>query len=295
MVICCLIKTENERIVTGTLDGTISICSFNITKKKWNRDIYKQQAHYSSIFSLCILKGNRLISGGNDKIIKIWLITDNNIIIFAELKYHTNTIQKIITVDNENFISCCQDGTIRFWENSNNQFHQNTILMNGSDVISIIKLRNKDILVSCGPSTISGICFWNLKTYFKERNITGFGIEKSNGMIELLNSNIALSSNSKSLGYPIIIIDVSSYTCISMIKMNGYIKSSSSLCNLGLNTFIYVYEGKLVQIDIADYSIIFCTKANKFDGNGGVVSIENDNYLVIENFWSLIVVKPLYY
>ena len=56
MVICCLIKTENERIVTGTLDGTISICSFNITKKKWLDLLHlHKRKHATAQLSSCII------------------------------------------------------------------------------------------------------------------------------------------------------------------------------------------------------------------------------------------------
>ena len=55
-------ETEDKRIASGDEDGNISISSYDVNEKKWNRDIHKEKAHDYIITSLCSLNGNGLLS-----------------------------------------------------------------------------------------------------------------------------------------------------------------------------------------------------------------------------------------
>ena len=99
-------------------------------------------------------------------------------------------------------------------------------------------------------------------------------------MIELSNGNIALSSNGDP--YVIVIIDSSSYQVKKEIQLEEDISSRSSLC-MFKNSFIYCGEGNFLQISSEDYSVLFKSKEQNFDGYGGVVPIEGGKYFAISN------------
>ena len=112
-------------------------------------------------------------------------------------------------------------------------------------------------------------------------------------MIELPNGNIALSSNSRCDGYPIVIIDTNLYEIIALIQLEGNIKSGSSLCVFDNDSFIYVNKGILLQISCWDYSIIYESKDNSFNGCGGVIQVKNKHYFLIENDYDINITKFL--
>ena len=72
-VVLSLTVTEDRRIASGGEDGNISISSYDLTKKKWKREIHKEKAHNYDVYSLCPLNGNRLLSSGDgdDGLIKV--------------------------------------------------------------------------------------------------------------------------------------------------------------------------------------------------------------------------------
>ena len=94
--------------------------------------------------------------------------------------------------------------------------------------------------------------------------------------------------------YPIVIVDPINH---SIIKDQEYITTYSVLCMFDAFSFIYVREGKLLQISINnEYEILFKTKSEEqLNGYGGMVSIENGKYLIIMNkSYGLEIIKPYY-
>ena len=203
-----LIETEDKRIASGGTDGSISVSSYNVDKKKWKRDVYKRNAHNKGINSLCTLIGNRLVSGSVDFSIKVWNIFNKDITLIKGIKENTNTVYKVIPLSKERFASCSYDYTVRIWKDDSTYECISTLKHNG-EVKSILQLRGKKVLVSCGSSIFTGVSFWNLNDYTQQHTIEGYSILLPTHMKELYNGDIALSSKDKS--FPIIIIDGSSY------------------------------------------------------------------------------------
>ena len=131
--ICSLTMTEDKRIASGGKDGNISVSSYDLTKKKWNRDIHKEMAHNSYVTSLCPLNGNRLLSGGlRDYLIKIWSLSDVKLTLIKEIKAHTSSVHKISPLSKERFASCSSDGKVRIWKDDNTYKCLSTLKRNGS-------------------------------------------------------------------------------------------------------------------------------------------------------------------
>ena len=80
-----------------------------------------------------------------------------------------------------------------------------TTLNHGGGVISILHLKRKKVLESCGYSPSVGVTFWNLKNYNKQQAIKGYSIIRSSHMVELSSENIGIYSRNQP--FPIIIIN----------------------------------------------------------------------------------------
>ena len=87
--ILSMTQTEDKRFACGNLYGTISISSYDLETKTWKIDMEKEELHNDSVYSLCALNGNRLLSGGMDSLIKVWSISDVDMTLIKEIKEHT--------------------------------------------------------------------------------------------------------------------------------------------------------------------------------------------------------------
>ena len=102
-------------------------------------------------------------------------------------------------------------------------------------------------------------------------------------MIELPDGNIAVSSCVSP--HPIVIINPTNYSIIKEIKDQEYITTNSALCLFDAYSFIYVRDGKFLQIsNNNEYEILFKTKSEEqLYGWGGMINIENGKYLKSTN------------
>ena len=231
--VCSLIETEDKRIACGNKNGSISISSYNVNTKKWNKDIYNINAHNKLVRTLCALNGNRLLSGSWDYSIKIWFISKSEMKLIKEIKEHTNSVSKVIPLSKERFASCSWDKTVRIWKDDNT-YKCLSILEHSCDVISVLQLTRREILISSSSFVIS---FWNSNNYTKQYTIEGYSIRGSNRMIELSDGNIALSSICAP--NPIVIIDSLSYQIVTMIQLKNYIVNLCfSMCT---QSFIHMF------------------------------------------------------
>ena len=284
-----LIELSDKRIASGSGDGSLSVCSINLTTKEWKQDIKKDKAHTSTIRSICELEQNRLVSASSDYTIKIWNIFTNELSLIKTLKDHTGTIAHVIPLSHQRFASSSHDMKIKIWKSEETYGEITTLKLEGS-ANSMIKLKNKEILVSTcySPDYVE---FWNLNTYQKQHTIKGYIAVYQNQLIEMQNGYIALSLFP---GGKIVVINPVNYSVVKEISDQEYITNHSSLCCWGNDSFIYVYDGKIIQFKNDDCSIIFKTKMeNQLFGHHCMITMINENYLIIENKSNgLTIVKP---
>jgi hypothetical protein len=101
-------------------------------------------------------------------------------------------------------------------------------------------------------------------------------------MIELPHKRVAISTNNADNA--IVIIDASKCVVVKEITLKGFITHCSSLCLVDDSSFVYVYDGRVVQIAIKDFSVIYKTTAEKaLNGFYGVLSAEHGKYMLISN------------
>jgi hypothetical protein len=289
-----IIQLTDKRIVTGSINSLL-ICSVNILTKCWNVDITKESAHNGKINSLCELTNNRLISGSDDELIKIWLYSSKDLSFIKQISKHKGFIYKIINLTNNIFATCSQDQTVKLFEHNEN-YQELLSIKSFSPIISIINLqKRKQLVIASRSSFSSNFSFWDTDSYVLIHDMNNYYfITAPSHMVELPNGNIAVSSNDERK--PIVIINVIKYSIDKIIYCEEMIKSDSSLCVINNCSFIYLWNGNILQISSKDYSIIY--KYNKLKGLDGwysMITIENGNYLVITNpFRGISIVKMCY-
>ena len=288
--VMALIILKDKRIASGSIDGSISICSLNIGERKWIRNIHKESAHNNWVCTLCELRDNTLISGGADCRAKIWKMFDKEIQHVQTLSTFSNSINSIITLTKGRFASCSDDKQIQIWEDGN--YQQVVIIDSDIDFYkSLVQPKGKEILVACGYTTY--LSFWDLDTYVNVHNMKGYNVSRPTYMIGLHDGNVALCSKVEQEA--IIIINTSSYEEIKRIKLEHFIVKPTTLCIMNDYSFMYACDGIVVQVSSLDYSIVSKSKGSTFDGwFGGVVLIEDGKYFVTTSRFDLSVMKIEY-
>ena len=284
---------NDKRIATCSDDKSICVLSINYEKKTWDLNIKKENAHSDGIKGLCELTNQRLVSCSYDDTIKIWRIGQKDLSLLSTLSNHTADVYKAIPLPYNRFASCSDDKTVRIWS-TESPYQPIATLTHSSYVYYLLQLKKKDILVtSCNDN--SSLYFWNSSTYEKLNTINNVRTDYCEHMIEVPNGHIAVSSCVSP--YPIVIINPTNYSIIKEIKAQEYITCQSALCLFDAYSFIYVKDGKFLQISINnDYDILFKTKSEEqLNGYQGMINIENGKYLIIENkSYGLEIVKPYY-
>ena len=289
-----LIITEDNHIVSGGGDGSITISLFDFHTKIFTIYIHKPKAHNGSIHSLCPLPNKRLLSvGGNDFSIKVWFISSTSISLISTLFMHFSYVNVVTALTEHRFISSAEDATMNIWQGISEYKHVVTLRPNGS-VRAILQLKRKELLVTCGYASSIGISLWCLREYTHKHSILGYGVRYSSHMVELYNGNVALSTINE--GYPIVIVDCDVWEVVTVIQLDGVITNSSSLCLVHQHSLVYVYDGVLVEICSDDWTVEVNVEEEGFYGYKGVILIKENNrkYLVIQHYNCVAIVQVVY-
>ena len=288
-----LLELKDKRIASCGQDQLISIVSLDFQTKKWKQDIKKENAHNASVNCLLELEKDRLVSCSSDCTIKIWSITPNALNLLSTLTNHTGHVWKIITFTHNRFSSGSNDKTVKIWSNEH-PYNVIVSLLHDNYVHDLLKLKQKEILISNTYKT--SIDFWDSNIYKKLYSIKGHSANCfGKKMIELHNGLVAISSSTSN---NVLIVDPITYSIVKEIKEEGYITHYSSLCELDPHSFIYVYEGKVVQIATDnEYRILFKTNAEQqLNGENGIINVKEGEHLIIINSskTGFGVIKPYY-
>ena len=278
-----IILSDNRVVATSGNDGTdISICTINYEGKTWEQSVKKENAHTGRIRSFLELPNNILLSCSEDCLLKLWRIHDNDIIEFKSIRAHDNEITKLISLDGSStqFASSSVDKTIILW-NGVTPFHSIAVFRCEAAVNNMLYVRSTNSLIaSCNEH---GLEFWDVRARKRMHSIKGlFTTYSINSMIELPHKRVALSANNADNA--IVIIDASKCVVVKEITLKGVISHCSSLCLVDDSSFVYIYEGKVVQVAIKDFSIVYKTTTEKtLNGFYGLLLAENGKYMLISN------------
>ena len=178
------------------------------------------------------------------------------------------------------FASSSIDKTIILW-NGVSPFHSFAVLRCEAAVNNMMYVRSTNSLIVCCHEY--GLEFWDLREHKLTQSIKGVFTKYSiNSMIELPYKRVALSTDNADNA--IVIIDASKCVVLKEITLKGVITHCSSLCLIDDSSFMYAYEGKVVQIALKDYSVISkLTTEKALIGLHSLLPVENGKYILISN------------
>ena len=160
-----LLKSRVGYLITCSQDKEI-----NIYDPKSFEVLLSWTGHNNSINCICELNNSRLASCSDDKRIAIWLynIEDKKVIQETVFTAHTSFINKIITLENDDIASCSEDKTILIWSSSYPYNKKISLIGHGSEVTSIIQMKNKKIISTCGNKGGGELIIWTFDTNYNK-------------------------------------------------------------------------------------------------------------------------------
>jgi WD40 repeat protein len=105
-VITCITFLANQNLASGSMDGCITIWSYETSKI-----LQTIKAHFNYVNSLIQLRDGRLASCSKDRTVKIWNSESGSLL--STIKGFTHLIKSIIELNNGNIVGGLFDGTIK--------------------------------------------------------------------------------------------------------------------------------------------------------------------------------------
>ena len=194
IVSCLLLTSEHKLIITGSKDGSISICSVDYTSNTYQQILSKSNAHNDWIYYLNEISNQRLFSCSYDHLIKVWNIDDLNLI--TTLTKHADWVTQVIPFTNNRFASFSYgDQTVKLWSDLSYEKIP-TPFEQQNNPRALLQLNNKEktLCISCGKDGKGCLYFYSLlPPYDKQGTINGMYTGWRFGMVQLSNGDIALS------------------------------------------------------------------------------------------------------
>jgi WD40 repeat protein len=285
--VTCICPLGNNKIITGSSNGSISLCTCNYLNKKCELLFKKEDIHKKAITSICKLDSDRFITASKDSTIKTWKLSHTNadISLIQTMTSHTQEITKVILLNENKLISCSLDNTIKLWEtkypfeNIKNNYEKCTCPS------SVIELKGKNtIVISCKDKPNGCLKLLNLFPFKKGPIIDDVYTPCSSGLVELSNGFVAVSTSQ-----PCGISIINMINCVKVARFEdvNFLNEAGSLVLLNNESFAYVWKGKFCQINFDDenkFQIIFKKLFGKEEFNGSSVHLDdNGKCLLIDN------------
>jgi WD40 repeat protein len=111
------LSPDAQIVALGCLNG--EVITINLSSQIWQKQAASNQDIYAVAFSP---DGQVLVSGGSDKVIKVWDVQNLNLI-HSLPQAHSETIYDLIfSPDGQKLVSCSRDKNIKIWQIKRNVF-----------------------------------------------------------------------------------------------------------------------------------------------------------------------------
>ena len=216
--VLALTVLNDGRLVSGSRDSKIII---------YNSSTYKPdliiKEHEGGILCISLLSTGLLASCSDDKTIKIFKIKGLEYEIVQTLKYHSDSVLKIIELKNKKLVSSSSDSSIIFYNKDKSQYKNEFKISTNGTCSSIIQTKDNEICYS--EYNDNKICFFD----FTEKKTKAFisNISKRNYTDEwflIINKELMVIPGENILT----IVNILTY------KISKIIKVPESIWNLGI-------------------------------------------------------------
>ena len=153
--VLALTVLNDGRLVSGARDYLIIIYN----KSTYNPDLIIKE-HKGGIFCISQLSSGFLASCSQDKTIKIIKIKGLEYEILQTLEYHTDSVYRIIELNNNTLVSSSVDSSIIFYNKDKSQYNKDYKISTDGSCCSIVQTKNNEICYS--ESKNYKICFYDL-------------------------------------------------------------------------------------------------------------------------------------
>ena len=226
---------NGDIIVIGYRSGCISIWDFESRKM-----LHNSKCHDLDVTSI-VLKGNKIISGSADKLIKIWEIDDcNQLSCLFTLNGHESVITQVLYESNY-LISSSRDYNIRLWEPSNFDNGYANIEFDGLGSGCNVCFSENFIISGNSEFSNKSIYVWDLQTKNKIATLRS-GPGDPNVIIQ--NGNYIICGAYKTIK----IWDTTTFNLTKLIKVDvGDVKALASDKNIivaASSNIIYILDEK---------------------------------------------------
>ena len=269
-------------------DGRIAAGGYSTSIIIYNKETFKSEMTIKEHSGNCItyltqLKNGNLVSLGDDAYINIYCLLDNfKYLVLQKIKSHSDTVYKLREFENERFMTCSSDCTIKFFFKNKNEYIEDYTFKDDINIYNILRTKEGEIVYAGSQYTNNTwtyyIRFYDLKSRKKidSTKITDF----YSGQFDVLYmlSKIYLLVGAKS---SILIFDINQHRQIKEIKLDDsdYI---TSFLKIDESTLLSVdNNGKIRQWIINDDNLILeCVKEKAHEGCIYMIRRNQDGLLI---------------
>jgi hypothetical protein len=283
------ILIQNKHILS--ILSQINTNTFKITHHSFSINSLRlliQSKNIHTPWSIIELTDNRIATGGGDgsmTISSLNYIKRTWSLDIHHLNAHNEGIQCLCEITKDKLASSSKDKSIKIWKHNNNENYNKyqfiSSLQETNQIASIIQLTNNNDILIC-PGSNRSLSFWNINTYIKEHSIHNVWTSCSNGLIEFSKKDIILVMDEPTL----YIVDSVLRVVINKIRDEiSFMKTNyiSSICLVDDTSMMYVCNGKICQLRLSDYKVMF-TKEMKGDCRGeAIITTNKGKYIIINN------------
>lgn len=161
--------------------------SFHNVIEIWENSTIRLEGHSKNITVLCFLSDTKIVSGSNDKTIRLWNILSKKC---EHIFYnHVDNIYSILSLDRDRFVSTDIKGTIIIW-NSNKL--ENIFTFSNNEICFINIYLHKSGNIVCWYRGVNYLDFQKFYNYNSIINYTGFLALPIQNSLCILNSDTCI-------------------------------------------------------------------------------------------------------
>ena len=265
-------------------DGRIAAGGYSTSIIIYNKETFKSEMTIKEHSGSCIryltqLKNGNLVSLGDDAYINIYCLLDNfKYLVLQKIKSHSSTVYKLREFENERFMTCSSDCTIKFFFKNKNEYIEDYTFKDDIYINNILRTKEGEIVYAGYQSSTSFIRFYDLKSRKKinSANVTQFYNGLSDFLYMLSKIYLLVGTTSS-----ILIFDINQHRQIKEIKLDNsdYI---TSFLKIDESTLLSVdNNGKIRQWIINDDNLILeCVKEKAHEGFIYMIRRNQDGLLI---------------